>query len=175
GPLRAAIAIAAAVVIAAATTALVDAHSHPSTTLNGGLVGHPVLLMPKHLAVKKHYKNGEEWYTADWGACLVSVKPRPKPRGDASNTVSFPHPPNRLQFVQAYEPPRDLYLALESHPTVKAGCMPVLRSSPPTTVPPTTVPPTTKPPPTKPPPTKRPTLTLPSDQTVGFRQVFWPH
>jgi hypothetical protein len=69
GPLRAAIAIAAAIVIAAATTALANAHSRPPTTLNGALAARSVLLTPQHLAVKKHYKNGEEWYTADWGAC----------------------------------------------------------------------------------------------------------
>jgi len=169
GPLRAAVAIAAAIVIAAATTALASARSHPPTTLNGALVGRSVLLMPQHLAIKKHYNNGEERYTADWGACPVSVKPRLKPRGDARYTVSFPNPPNTLQFVQAYEPPRDLHRALESHPTVKAGCMPVLGSSPPTTGPPTTGPPTTGPPTTGPPTTKPstpPTLTLPPDQTV---------
>ena len=163
GPLRVAIAIAAAVVVAAAAiTALASAHSHPPTTLNGALVGHSVSLAPQHLAVKKHYKNGEEWYTADWGACPVSVKPRPKPRGDALYTVSFPNPPNRLQFVQAYEPPRDLHRALESHPTVKAGCMPVLGSSPPTTGPPTTGPPTTGHPTTGHPTTGHPTTVDPT-------------
>src|SRR5215471_17607252 len=173
GPLPAAIAIAAAIIVAAAITSLASSYSHPPTTMNGALVGHSVVLMPPHIVVKKRYKNGEAWYAADWGVCHVDVKPRPKPPGNALYTVNFPNPPNRLQFVHIYEPPKDLYRALESHPAVNAGCMPVLSSSPPTpgppaTGPPTTGPPTTGPPSTGPPTTEPPTpptLTLPPGQT----------
>src|SRR5215472_9441688 len=174
GPLPAAIAIAAAIIVAAAITSLASSYSHPPTTMNGALVGHSVVLMPPHIVVKKRYKNGEAWYAADWGVCHVDVKPRPKPPGNALYTVNFPNPPNRLQFVHIYEPPKDLYRALEPHPAVNAGCMPVLSSSPPTTGPPTTGPPTTGPPTTRPPttgppttkPPTPPTLTLPPGQTA---------
>jgi len=188
GPLRAALALAAAAVVAAAITALASSYSQPPVTLNGTPVDHSVLLMPQHVVVKKHYKNGEEWYTATWGACPVGVKPRPKPRGYALYTVSFPNPPHTLQFVHVYEPPKDLYLAFQSHPTVNAGCTPVLPSTQPsqqpsvrptvgqsslvppttgpptiqpTTAPPTTTPPTTAPPTTTPPTTAPPPTTSP--------------
>jgi hypothetical protein len=159
GPLPAAIAIAAAVIIAAAIASLAGKHSHPPTTVNGAFVGHSVVLMPPHLVVKKHNKNGEDWYTADWGVCHVAVKPSPKPHGHALYTVSLPNSSNRLQFVHGYEPPKDLYRALESHPAVNAACLSVLPSSPPTTAPATTAPATTK-------ASTPPTLTLPPGMTV---------
>jgi eukaryotic-like serine/threonine-protein kinase len=162
GPLPAAIAIAAAVIIAAAITSLAGTRSHPPAAVNTAVV-HKVPFM-QHVVIMKRYKNGQEWYKADWGICHVSVKPRSKPPGHALYTVNFPYTLKPLRFVQAYKPPKGLYLALQSHPAVQAGCMPVLASSPPTTGPPTTGPPTTGPPTTK--SSTPPTLTLPPDQTV---------
>ena len=151
-----AIAIAAVAIVAAATTSLASSHSHPPTILKGAVVAHPVVL-PTHI-VKKPGKNGEAGYAADWGVCHVDVKPGPKPPGNALYTVSFPNPPNRLQFAGVYEPPKDLYRALELHRAVNAGCMPAPSSSPTPTGPSPTGP--------SPKPSPPPTLTLPPGQTA---------
>jgi protein kinase-like protein len=122
GPVRAAIAIGAVAVVAAAGTALSGPHSHPPAATNVALV-HKFSFL-QHVVLKKRYKNGEEWYTATWGVCPVSVRPTAKPPDHALYTVNFPYTVKQLRFVQKYEPPKDLYLALKSHPSVNTACWP---------------------------------------------------
>jgi hypothetical protein len=88
------------------------------------------------LAVKKHYR-GEVSYTVDWRACLVSVIPLPKRLdeanghfNDAKYIIDFPNTLKKLQFVNVYESPRDLYIALESFPGVNTDCLPPPSSIP---------------------------------------------
>src|SRR4051812_28929673 len=76
------------------------------------------------LAVKKHQR-GEVPYTIQWGACLISVIPIV---GDAKYIVDFPNTLKKLQFVNVYESPKDLYLALKSFPSVYGECWPTSRS-----------------------------------------------
>lgn len=71
-------------------------------------------------AVKIHQR-GDVPYTIDWGACLVSVIPVV---GDAKYIIDFPNTLKKLQFVNAYESPKDLYLALKSFPKVYGECWP---------------------------------------------------
>ena len=122
GPLPAAIAIAAAIIVAAAITSLAGTHSHSAPATNVALV-HRFSFM-QHVVVKKHYKNGQEWYAADWGVCHVSVKPSSKPSGHALYAISFPYALKKVQFAEAYKSPKDLYLAIQAHPSVNAACWP---------------------------------------------------
>ncbi len=119
GPVRAAIAIAAVALLTAAGTAVTE--TPPAAAAYVALV-HKFSFL-QHVVIVKRYKNGEEWYTARWGACPVTVKPQRKPRRPALYTVKFPKL-KQLQFVGAYEPPKGLYLALQPYPTVNTACWP---------------------------------------------------
>ncbi len=121
GPVRAAVAIAAVALLTAAGTALTGTYSPPVAATYVALV-HKFSFL-QHVVIVKRYKNGEDWYTARWGVCPVSVKPEPKPRRHALYSVKFPSQ-KELRFVQAYEPPKDLYLALQPYPTVNTACWP---------------------------------------------------
>jgi hypothetical protein len=142
------------------------------------------------LEVKKHFRGAQPFplnpYKVDWRACVVSVIPIPGKAGeakghydDAKYIIDFPNTLKKLQFINVYESPRDLYKALESFPGVPTECLP-----PPSTIPttypaapgspaqarpqPPASPPTTPPTspdtgPSSPPPT---TLSVPSAQCV---------
>jgi hypothetical protein len=105
------------------------------------------------LDVKKHVRDPVPLplnpYTVDWRACVVSVIPIPGKAGKgkdfydkATYIIDFPNTLKKLRFINVYESPRDLYIALESFPLVPTKCLP-----PPSTIP-TTYP--SSPPPTSP-------------------------
>jgi hypothetical protein len=121
------------------------------------------------LEVKKHLRGAQPFplnpYKVDWRACVVSVIPIPGKAGeakdgydDANYIINFPNTVKKLQFINVYESPRDLYIAMESFPGVPTECLP-----PPSTIP--TTYPTTPGSPTQvsPPPT---TPSVPSAQCV---------
>lgn len=73
----------------------------------------------------KEHQRGEVAFTIDWGECLVSVIPIV---GEAKYIVDFPNTLKKLQFVNPYESPGDLYLALKSFPYVYGECWPTSAS-----------------------------------------------
>ncbi len=110
--------------------------------------------MVKHhdlgLDVKKHVRGPVPIplnpYTVDWRACVVSVIPIPGQAGKAeafydkaTYIIDFPNTLKKLQLINVYVSPRDLYIALESFPGVPTECLP-----PPSTIP-TTYPSSTPP------------------------------
>lgn len=52
-----------------------------------------------------------------------------KPIGEAKYIIEFPDTLKKLQFVNAYESPKDLYLALKAFPYLHTECWPVPASS----------------------------------------------
>src|SRR5487761_1649241 len=83
-----------------------------------------------NLSVAKQHLRGPQPiplkpYTADWRACVVSVVPYPgkEIHDDAEYIIQFPDTVKKLQFVNVYESPRDLYKALESFPGVPTECL----------------------------------------------------
>lgn len=129
GLVRPAIALAAVALLTAAGTAV--SGTSPPAAAYVALVHRFSFL--QHVVIMKRYKNGEDWYTARWGACPVSVQPQSKPHGHALYTVKFPGL-RQLRFVRAYEPPKGLYLALQPYPTVNTACWPPPRPSRPSSL-----------------------------------------
>lgn len=135
------------------------------------------------LDVKKHIRGAQPFpinpYKIDFGRCIVSEIPYPGKElvDDVTYIVQFPDTVKKLQFVNVYESPRDLYIALESFPNVPKECLPSPATIPTTypsnpVVPPAASQPTSPPPsstgpqptqPTSPPPT---TPSVPSAQCV---------
>jgi hypothetical protein len=122
--------------------------------------------------VKKHLRGAQPIplnpYKVDWRACVVSVIPIPGKAGeakdgydDANYIINFPNTLKKLQFINVYESPRDLYIALESFPGVPTECLP-----PPSTVP-TTYPTPGNPNQAGPQPSTSPPTTPPTSPVIG--------
>lgn len=63
-------------------------------------------------ALKQHARD-EVPYTVNWGACIVSVTPVV---GDAKYIFEFPNTLKKLQFVNPYESPKDVFMAIKAFP-----------------------------------------------------------
>ena len=77
--------------------------------------------------LKKHYRGEVPFTSVYWGDCLVSVIPI---GGDAKYIIQFPNTVKKLQFVNVYESPKNLYLALRKFPFVHGECWPTTPDNP---------------------------------------------